>query len=289
MDPSQIPQQSESAQSEPVQSEPVQSEPVQSEPVQSEPAILPDLPEIWQTTLHWQPTSQQQAQFQYLYAGVLTANQQLNLTRITAPQDFWEKHLWDSLRGIQSFLEPECRGVLQNALAEKTPVSVIDIGTGAGFPGIPVAIAQPTWIVTLLDSTRKKIDFLNQLLAELAITNAKTLVERVEQLGQQYAYRASYDLALVRAVAAATVCAEYALPLLKLGGLAVLYRGQWTEAEAIALDHALELLGGKVEAVESFTTPISASDRHCLYLRKVAPTPFTYPRPIGIPSQKPLP
>ncbi|GAB4332649.1 MAG: 16S rRNA (guanine(527)-N(7))-methyltransferase RsmG [Leptolyngbyaceae cyanobacterium] len=257
---------------------------------------LPNCPDLWLSTLSWQPDAHQQSQFQQLYAGILEGNRQLNLTRITDPIDFWEKHLWDSLRGIQPWLQNADRvedgSIIQNSkfkIQNSSHLSVIDIGTGAGFPGLPVAIAQPTWTVTVLDSTRKKIEFLKHLLAALKLSNVQTLVERAEPVGQSLTYRETFDLALIRAVATAPVCAEYALPLLKIGGVAVLYRGQWTPEENAQLNQAVDLLGGTVEQVDQFVTPISHSDRTCLYLRKVAATPPTYPRAIGIPSQKPLP
>ncbi|OUL33654.1 16S rRNA (guanine(527)-N(7))-methyltransferase RsmG [Nostoc sp. T09] len=242
--------------------------------------LLPEMAEIWQETLNWQPTAQQQLQFQQLYELILEGNRQLNLTRITEPQEFWEKHLWDSLRGIapqQQFLSSLQEGA-----------SVIDIGTGAGFPGIPVAIAAPNCKITLLDSTRKKITFLEKILTELALDNAKTLVGRVEEIGQQRQHRQSYDVALIRAVGTASACAEYALPLLKQGGLAVIYRGNWTEEETTDLENAVSQLGGVIEAIAQFATPLSKSIRHCLYLRKVATTPANFPRAVGIPTQKPL-
>lgn len=244
--------------------------------MKSEWPVLPQAAEIWQQTLQWQPDPAQSAQFQQLYELVLAGNRQLNLTRITEPDEFWEKHLWDSLRGIQPLAH----------LAAET--LAIDIGTGAGFPGLPIAIAQPTWTLTLLDSTRKKMAFLNELLAESGLHNAKTLTDRVEQTGHHPHHRGRYDLALIRAVATAAACAEYALPLLKVGGTAVLYRGQWTAEEAEALQLALAQLGGKLEAVEAFKTPLSESDRHCLYLCKTDPTPAQFPRPVGVPTRVPL-
>ncbi len=241
---------------------------------------LPEMAEIWQQTLNWQPTDQQQVQFQHLYELILEGNRQFNLTRITDPQEFWEKHLWDSLRGIAP------QGQFIPSLQEE--VSVIDIGTGGGFPGVPVTIAVPNCKITLMDSTRKKIIFLEKILSELGLTNAETLIGRAEEIGQQSQHRQSYDLALIRAVGSASVCAEYALPLLKQGGLAVVYRGNWTEDETVALENALKQLGGIIESIEKFTTPLSASTRHCLYLRKVATTPFKFPRSAGIRTQKPL-
>lgn len=122
----------------------------------------------------------------------------------------------------------------------------------------------------------------------MGLTNATTLLERVEKLGRQKHQRQTYDVALIRAVAAATVCAEYALPLLKVGGSAVLYRGQWTDAETASLEAAVAILGGKIDAIEAFTTPLTQGDRHCIYLKKIAPTPNEFPRTIGVPTQKPL-
>lgn len=237
---------------------------------------LPSANELWQDTLGWHPTPDQQAQFQRLYEQILAANQSLNLTRITEPVDFWEKHLWDSLRGIQPWINTELT------------LRVIDIGTGGGFPGVPVAVARPDWTVMLLDSTRKKINFLRTLVADLGLSQTELLVERAEQAGHLPQQRGRYDLALIRAVATATVCAEYALPLLKVGGTAVLYRGQWTTEEAMALAKAAQILGGTLDTTAAFTTPLSHGVRHCLYLKKQSPTPDTFPRSVGMPTQKPL-
>ena len=228
--------------------------------------LLPEMG-LWQH-LNWQPTTEQQSQFQHLYELILFGNRQLNLTRITEPVDFWEKHLWDSLRGIAPFLKDA---------QTLSSFKVIDIGTGAGFPGIPIAIALPYWTVTLLDSTRKKITFLNTCIAQLGIQNANTITGRAEIVSKQRSYQQSYDIALIRAVGSAAVCAEYTLPFLKLGGLAVMYRGNWTTAETEALQSAVERLGGVIEATKSFTTPLSQSIRHCLYLRKVAVPQLNFP------------
>jgi 16S rRNA (guanine527-N7)-methyltransferase len=253
------------------------------------PPSLPQIPEIWQETLHWQPNAEQQAQFQKLYQLILEGNQKLNLTRITEPQEFWEKHLWDSLRGI-AFLwkKPTSDSYLQLQGNTADKVQYIDIGSGAGFPGLPVAISVPNSVVTLLDSTRKKITFLQKTVSVLELRNVKTLTGRAEETGQQPEHRQKYDVALIRAVGTAAVCAEYSLPLLKQGGLAIIYRGNWTENETAKLQGAVKQLGGVIESIEEFTTPLSHSIRHCLYLRKVANTPAQFPRGVGIPTQKPL-
>lgn len=241
-----------------------------------DPDTLPNPNELWQETSDWLPSDRQQEQLQSLYAAVVAANRNLNLTRITAPEEFWEKHVWDSIRGVG------------DSIAAPTALRVVDIGTGAGFPGLPLAIARADWELTLVDATTKKIGFVRAIAPELGLANVKSIVSRIEDLGQQTAHRQQYDLALLRAVANANICAEYALPLVKLGGTAILYRGNWTEEEAEGLEIAVAKLGGELLKVDRFTTPISNSIRHCIWLRKTGNTHPYYPRAVGIPSQKPL-
>ena len=235
---------------------------------------IPMLPQMadWQH-LNWQPNAEQQLQFQHLYELIIKANQTLNLTRITEPLDFWEKHLWDSLRGIMPLLKDEGKRLKAEVepsafILQPSSFKIVDIGTGAGFPGIPSAIALPDSQVTLLDSTRKKIAFLDSLIAELGIGNVNTVTGRAEVVGKESQHQQAYDLALIRAVGSASICAEYALPFLKSGGLAVLYRGNWTTEEAETLQNTVQRLRGAIAKVESFTTPVSNSIRHCVYLRK---------------------
>jgi 16S rRNA (guanine527-N7)-methyltransferase len=238
--------------------------------------ILPNPDTLWQETSDWLPSEPQQAQLQSLYAAVVTANRNLNLTRITAPEEFWEKHVWDSIRGVGEFI------------TAPAALRAIDIGTGAGFPGLPLAIARADWQLTLVDATTKKIGFIQSIAPELELTNVRSIVSRIEDLGQDSTHRQQYDLALLRAVANANVCAEYALPLVEIGGVAILYRGNWTEEEAESLEIAVAKLGGEVMKVDRFTTPISNSIRNCIWLRKTTATHPYYPRGVGIPSQKPL-
>jgi len=236
--------------------------------------LLPEMDEVWLETIGWHPNAEQQGKFQQLYELIVEGNQKLNLTRITAPQEFWEKHLWDSLRGVAFLLKDENKSSLDESTSSSliphpSSFQILDIGTGAGFPGLPVAIALPQATVILLDSTRKKIAFLDTVIPALPVENVKTQVGRAEQLRGDRQHRKQYDLALIRAVGSASVCAEYALPLLKPGGSAILYRGQWTDAEAEALTQTAERLSGKLDAVEEFTTPLTQSIRHCITLQRV--------------------
>jgi len=247
--------------------------------------MAPSLPahlELWQKSLSWQPTDAQQERFQSLYEQILLGNQQLNLTRITEPEDFWEKHLWDSISPLAAWLT-------DTEDESDQPIRIIDIGTGGGFPGVPAAIAfAPTPInLTLVDSTRKKIAFLQTLCSQLNIS-ATCLAERAEAIGQQNKHRERYDLALIRAVGSAATCAEYVLPLVSVGGQAVLYRGQWSTEETEALLPVIELLGGELTDLQSFETPLSGGERNCLFIYKAEPTPNDLPRAIGVPGKSPL-
>ena len=245
--------------------------------------------EIWEQTLNWQPSTQQQAKFQQLYELILQGNRQLNLTRITKPEEFWEKHLWDSLRGVSSLLLSEnSKNIKYSPHLLSSSPSLIDVGTGAGFPGIPIGIVATNVNVKLLDSTRKKINFIDTLLTDIKLGNIQTMVGRAEAIGQNPLYRETYDIATVRAVSKASVCAEYTLPLLKQGGLAIIYRGSCTKEETNTLENATQELGGVIEAIEQFTTPLTRSIRNCLYLRKITHTPAKFPRAVGLPNQKPL-
>jgi 16S rRNA (guanine527-N7)-methyltransferase len=224
---------------------------------------LPENLEIWQATLSWQPNESQLAKFQALYAAILAGNRYVNLTRITEPTEFWEKHLWDSLAGI-------CNLGIAEIAAKQSPISVIDIGTGAGFPGIPLAITFPFWTVTLLDSTQKKINFVSELIEHLQINNATILTGRAEVIACKKMYRENYQLATIRAVASASTCTEYALPLLKISGSGILYRGHWSQEENLKVESIADKLGGKIEAIIAKTTPLTNSIRHWVYLQKLS-------------------
>ena len=209
----------------------------------------------WQSTLDWQPDSDQSLRFEKLYDLVVAGNKTQNLTRILTIPDFWEKHLWDSLRGILP-------------LWTQAQLQVIDIGAGAGFPGIPVAIAHPDWQLTLLDSTHKKTAFIDHCAESIPITNVKSLTGRAEHLNHTKPYFQSYDLALIRAVGGVELCTEYALPFLKPKGILILYRGQWSESDRHNLGRCCQIFDAEIHHIDHFVTPLSASMRNCVHILK---------------------
>lgn len=225
---------------------------------------LPNPIDLWQSTLRWQPDTATQAQFQRLYEAILAGNQRMNLTRITEPLDFWEKHLWDSLRGLFS-------PILQPVLAQRASqaITVADLGTGGGFPGLPGAIAFPEWQWLLMDSTRKKIQFVAEAIAELELGNVQTACDRAEQFVRRPGPKPNFHLVTLRAVGAADLCASYALPMLAPRGVAILYRGRWSAEEEASLQDPLSHWGAKILGVDAFKTPITEGDRHCIYLQKI--------------------
>jgi 16S rRNA (guanine527-N7)-methyltransferase len=232
---------------------------------------LPNPEALWLSTLNWHPNDYQQRSFQVLYSALVEINQHINLTRITTPEDFWEKHLWDALQGISPWLSRNTGQTLATAkqgLSSQDTFAVMDIGTGGGFPGLPVALAQPHWQVSLLDSTQKKIAAIKSIAEKLGLSNVHLLADRAEQVGHQPLHREAFDLVLIRAVGPTNTCAEYALPLLKPGGQAVLYRGHWEPAEEMGLNAVLPRLGGKLMQVRKVETPMTHGIRHYVDVQK---------------------
>ncbi|NJK34033.1 MAG: 16S rRNA (guanine(527)-N(7))-methyltransferase RsmG [Oscillatoriales cyanobacterium SM2_2_1] len=198
-------------------------------------------------------TPQQEELFGNLYDCVIAGNERLNLTRITTRENFWEKHLWDSLWGIAPYFTVHA-------------LNVIDIGSGAGFPGLPIAIAKPHWQITLVESRQKKAAFLTETIDRLGLKNVRAVADRAEHLNQQRPFRHAYDLATVRAVADLKTCLHYALPFLAPQGLAVLYRGQWSEQEETDLAALIQNRQCVLMRATATKTPLSGGIRHCLYL-----------------------
>jgi len=214
--------------------------------------------------LHWQ----------LLYA----ANQQFNLTAIAEEQAAAEKHYLDSLLILPRLQE----------LIKGRDAALVDIGSGGGFPGLPLAVCLPEAAVTLLEATGKKCAFLTECGERLGLHNLTVRKLRAEEAGRVPALRGGFDLAAARAVAGLPALLEYALPLLKTGGRLLAYKGADYEREIAAAGKALEILGGSVAAAHHFLLPQSREQRHIVEIVKEKPTPDLYPRRPGLPGKKPL-
>ncbi|GAP21730.1 16S rRNA (guanine(527)-N(7))-methyltransferase RsmG [Leptolinea tardivitalis] len=233
------------------------------------------LPTQAKTLLGLQLTPRQVEAFSLYEKELLEWNEKFNLTAIRKPEEIRSKHFLDSLTCMQGFKEPR-------------PVKVIDIGTGAGFPGIPLKIIFPQLRLTLVESVGKKADFCRHMIEVLHLDKVEVLQARAEDLGQLNAHRESYDLAVARAVAALPVLAEYLLPLVKVGGRMIAQKGESAPAEVHAAEHAVQILGGRVQQITPVVLPGVADERFLVIIDKVAATPKPYPRRAGLPSKRPL-
>jgi 16S rRNA (guanine527-N7)-methyltransferase len=220
-------------------------------------------------------TADQLEAFQIYYQELVAWNRRVNLTAITDYEEVQIKHFLDSL---------SCLLVLP---AGET-LSMVDIGTGAGFPGLPLKIARPGGRLTLLESVGKKVAFLRELVERLELEGVAVVNGRAEEVGHDPAHRAQYDVALARAVAELPVLVEYALPLCRVGGLFVAQKGARIEEEVEGALDALEILGGRLKGIEALCLPTMDEPRHLVIVEKVAPTPERYPRRPGIPVRRPL-
>ena len=199
----------------------------------------------------------------------------MNLTGITEYDEVNLKHFTDSLTIVR--------------IKEMKNVStMIDVGTGAGFPGIPIKIAFPHIKVTLLDSLNKRIKFLNQIVEELELNDVVTLHGRAEDYAKKEEYREQFDLCASRAVANLSTLSEYCLPFIKKGGCFVSYKSADSDEEIKMSEKALDILGGKIEKIDKFTLPGSDMGRALVMIEKVKNTPRKYPRKAGVPSKEPL-
>ena len=215
------------------------------------------------------------------YASLLRQwNQKMNLTSITDDKGIAMRHFVDSLT-LVSHLEEELEK--QN----KEELSLIDVGTGAGFPGIPLRLTIPRLRITLLDSLKKRVEFLEQVCSELAVTDIQIINSRAEDAGHSKNHREQYDVATARAVAGLPVLLEYCMPFVKVGGIFLAMKGQ-VEEEINSARKATILLGGTIEAIHSFTLPGSEEERSIVVVRKLRNTPPRYPRKAGIAQKRPL-
>lgn len=203
------------------------------------------------------------------YAEMLTErNEKVNLTAITDPDEIRVKHFTDSLAAIELI---------------KTGATVLDIGSGAGFPGIPLKIARDDISVTLLDSVNKKVAFMNDVIADLGLKNIEAVHARIED----FPHKGEFDVAVSRAVAELTTLAEYALPFVKVGGTFVAYKSEKAEAEAAAAGNAVALLGGRLREIREVNVAPGLT-RKLIVIDKIDPTPLKYPRGKNLPRLKPL-
>jgi 16S rRNA (guanine527-N7)-methyltransferase len=227
--------------------------------------------------LNLELTQTQLAAFQVYADELVRWNEQFNLTGITDPEGIQVKHFLDSLSVLKAL--PPGSG----------PARVVDVGTGAGFPGLPLKIVRPELALVLVEATGKKVNFCHALVEKLGLRDVTVLKARAEELGQDPAQREHYDWAVARAVAEMPVLAEYLLPLVRVGGHALAQKGETAPAEAQAAQGALVLLGGEVEHMVPVDLPGLADKRYLVIIKKVAPTPPAYPRRAGVPGKKPIP
>ena len=202
-------------------------------------------------------------------------NERMNLTAITEPRDVAVKHMVDSLTAYDA------------ALFSGAP-TVIDVGTGAGFPGIPLKIFDPSIRLTLMDSLAKRLAFLEAVVEDLGLTGVTCVHARAEDAAHEPQRRERYDIAVSRAVARLPVLLEYTLPFVKKGGHLIALKGRTAEEEATDAKRALKLLGGRLETIRPVTLPGLSDKRAVLTITKIAPTPKAYPRKAGTPAKKPL-
>lgn len=214
-------------------------------------------------------------QFEQYYNILVEWNKVMNLTAITEYEEVVEKHFLDSL-------------TIVNAIHVGKIETLIDVGTGAGFPGIPLKIAFPHLKVTLLDSLNKRIKFLNEVIDLLELNDIKAIHGRAEDYAKQAEYREQYDICVSRAVANLATLSEYCLPYVKVDGLFVPYKSGEIDEELKSSEKAVSILGGKVEEVVKFQLPGTDIGRSFVKIHKIKETKKKYPRKAGMPTKEPL-
>lgn len=220
-------------------------------------------------------TPAQVAAFETYAAELRAWNERFNLTAITDPEGIQVKHFLDSLS-------------LLTVLPANAAGRLIDVGTGAGFPGLPLKIMLPDLRLTLVEATGKKVTFCEAVAATLGLREVTVVKARAEEIGQDPAHRAQYDWAVARAVAPLPVLAEYLLPLVRVGGQAIAQKGQSAPAEVETAAAAVQRLGGRWAQTRPVALPGVAEARYLVVYDKVAATPPAYPRRVGVPSKTPL-
>ena len=204
---------------------------------------------------------------------LLEWNEKINLTAITQPEEVKLKHFVDSLTVLKYINDDD---------------KVIDIGTGAGFPGIPLKIMKGNTKITLLDSLNKRINFLNIVIETLILRNIQAIHGRAEEIARNKLYREKYDVAVSRAVANLSTLTEYMLPFVKVGGKCICMKGANVNEEIEKAKNAIKELGGEIERVDNFYLSDNDNERNIIIIRKVKETSSKYPRKAGMPSKEPL-
>lgn len=217
----------------------------------------------------------QKRQFEDYYRILVEWNNVMNLTAITEYEEVIEKHFIDSLSIV-------------NVIDFCKIYNVIDIGTGAGFPGIPLKIAFPKIQITLLDSLNKRVNFLNEVIEHLSLTDIHAVHGRAEDYAKQKEYREQYDLCVSRAVANLSTLSEYCLPYVKIHGFFIPYKSGDIDVELQKSERAVNILGGSVNEVIRFQLPGTDINRSFVKIRKIKSTAKKYPRKAGLPSKEPL-
>ena len=218
-------------------------------------------------------TEKQIEQFLKYYEMLVEKNKVMNLTAITEYDEVIEKHFLDSISLCQVY-------------DLSKPVKILDMGTGAGFPGVPLKIAFPEVEITLADSLNKRIKFLDEVIEELGLQKVTTIHARAEELARNKEHRENYDLVVSRAVANLSTLGEYCIPFVKMGGNFISYKSGEVDEEVNAASKAIKILGGQIKDVYKFD--LSDQKRSFVTIEKIKTTPKTYPRKAGTPSKKPI-
>jgi 16S rRNA (guanine527-N7)-methyltransferase len=219
-----------------------------------------------------------------LYATRLIEwNTRFNLTSIVDPSEIVIKHFLDSLSAAQ----PALLHAVGQGLIPRT-AKLIDVGAGAGFPGLPLKIVYPELSLTLLEATKKKCDFLEAMIAELKLSSSIVVNARAEDAAQNVAHREQYGVAIARAVAELPTLSEYLLPFVKRGGLAIAMKSKDVQEETKRAEAAIKTLGGQLKQIVPVTIPGLNEERSLVVIEKISATPEKYPRRAGMPSKKPI-
>ncbi len=218
--------------------------------------------------------------FEKYYELLIEKNKVMNLTAITDKEDVIVKHFIDSIALIPYLLD---KGININ-----NKLKIIDIGTGAGFPGLPLKIMMPDVKFTLLDSLNKRVSFLNEVIDELKLKDIEALHGRAEDYASDNKYREKYDICVSRAVANLSTLSEYCIPFVKEDGFFISYKAGESEEEINNSKNAIKILGGKINKVEEFVLPGTDASRVFVFIRKQELTDKKYPRKAGVPAKKPL-